>query len=147
MGVSTWCPGDGGGSASCSVPGAAVPQGVQGCPPQGRVGWAPVGSEDRAAPGLPGAPEPKSQALKQTIVKPCWFAEPVPTLQPPNQGSATGALWGEAGAHLLLGQGACGLCRQEEEETQEGEGSHIRFAGNRSSRGQRADVGAAPGVC
>lgn len=25
-----------------------------------------------------------SQALKQTIVKPCWFAECVPTLQPPN---------------------------------------------------------------
>lgn len=125
------------------------PRGCRAVPP--RAEWA--GLLWAARTGLlPACPEHlslslKSQALKQTIVKPCWFAEPVPTLQPPNQGSATGALWGEAGAHLLLGQGACGLCRQEEEETQEGEGSHIRFAGNRSSRGQRADVGAAPGAC
>lgn len=139
------------------IAGAAVPRG--GCrapvPPQGSMSWAPAGSWDRAAPCLPGAPEyePVShKPLSKLLCNFCWFAEPVPTLQPPNHGAQLlehcGGEAGTHGSHLPLGRGARGLRRQEEEEEiQEGEGSRSRLVGNQSSRGQRADVGVVMSAC
>lgn len=79
-------------------------RGVQGCPP--RVEWAGL---------LPACPEHlsrKSQALEQTVVKPCWFAEPVPTLQPPNHGAQLLERCGGSGCPPAPRPGARGLCRR-----------------------------------
>lgn len=85
-------------------------------------------------------------------MKPSLVSESLPTLQPPDHKaqlleSCEGGEVGTHSSHLPLGRGARGLCRQQEEEIQEGEGSRSRFVGNQSSRGQRADVRVVMGMC